>query len=145
MTGVMRARSHAHVWIVGLTATVWNGFGAYDYLMTQTRNAAYLSQFSAEERAYFETFPVWTELLWAFGVWGGLLGSLLLIARSRYAVHLFSLSLLGIAGSFSYQLTNEAPASLQTGAPAMMPWLIIGLGVALFLYALEMIRRGALR
>ena len=145
MTGIVRARSHAHVWIVGLAATVWNGLGAYDFLMTQTRNSAYLSQFSSEERAYFEAFPMWTELLWAADVWGGFLGALLLIARSRFAVHAFSLSLLGAAGSFSYQLTSDAPASLQSGAGAMMPWLAIAISLALFLYALEMVRRGALR
>ena len=36
-----RARAPAHLWIVGVLATVWNGFGAYDYLMTRMRNTDY--------------------------------------------------------------------------------------------------------
>ena len=145
MTGTVRARSHAHVWIVGLAATIWYGRGAYDCLMTQTRNAAYLSQLSADERAYFEAFPIWMDLLWAVEVWSGLLGALLLVARSRYAVQAFSLSLLGAAGTFSYQMIIDAPESLQDAAMAVMPWLMILVAASLFLYALEMIRRGGLR
>ena len=53
MQEAVQARTPAHVWIVGILATLWNAFGAYDYIMTQTNNAAYLSQFSAEERAFY--------------------------------------------------------------------------------------------
>jgi len=36
-------RTPLHLWIVAALATVWNAFGAFDYLMTQTRNEAYLA------------------------------------------------------------------------------------------------------
>jgi len=146
MQEAVQARTPAHVWIVGILATLWNAFGAYDYIMTQTNNAAYLSQFSAEERAFFDSFPGWMEAFWALGVWGALIGSLLLLIRSRYAVHAFGLSLVGIVVGMGYQyLVMEAPESLTTGAMAVMPWVILAVGIALFVYARNQAAKGVLR
>ena len=146
MQEAVQARTPAHVWIVGILANLWNAFGAYDYIMTQTNNAAYLSQFSAEERAFFDSFPGWMEAFWALGVWGALIGSLLLLIRSRYAVHAFGLSLVGIVVGMGYQyLAMEAPESLTTGAMAVMPWVILAVGIALFVYARNQAAKGVLR
>src|SRR4051812_2966442 len=81
----MENRTPVHLWTVAVLATIWNAFGCFDYLMTQTRNERYLAGFTDPQRVYFDSFPIWMESAWAFGVWGGLLGSLLLLARSRYA------------------------------------------------------------
>lgn len=146
MQEAVQARTPAHVWIVGILATLWNAFGAFDYVMTQTANEAYLSQFSAEERAFFDSFPGWMEAFWALGVWGALIGSLLLLIRSRYAVHAFGLSLVGIVVGMGYQyLAMEAPESLTTGAMAVIPWVILAIGVALFVYARKQAAKGVLR
>ncbi len=146
MQEAVQARTPAHVWIVGILATLWNAFGAFDYVMTQTANEAYLSQFSAEERAFFDSFPGWMEAFWALGVWGALIGSLLLLIRSRYAVHAFGLSLVGIVVGMGYQyLAMEAPESLTTGAMAIMPWVILAVGIALFVYARNQAAKGVLR
>jgi len=146
MQEAVQERTPAHVWIVGVLATLWNAFGAFDYVMTQTNNEAYLSQFSAEERAFFESFPGWMEAFWALGVWGALIGSLLLLVRSRYAVHAFGISLVGIVVGMGYQyLAMEAPESLTTGAMAFIPWVILVVGIALFVYARNQVARGVLR
>jgi hypothetical protein len=146
MQEAVQARTPAHVWIVGVLATLWNSFGAFDYVMTQTANEAYLAQFTAEERAFFDSFPTWMEAFWALGVWGALIGSLLLLVRSRYALHAFGLSIVGIVVGIGYQyLGMEAPESLTTGAMAVMPWVILAIGVALFVYARNQAARGVLR
>src|SRR3546814_14306055 len=68
-----------------------------DYMMTKLGNADYLSAFTPEQIAYFQGFPLWANIGWAFGVWGSVLGSILLLARSRHAVTAFAVSLLGLA------------------------------------------------
>ncbi len=47
-----------HLWIVGVLSLLWNAFGAYDHVMTQFRNAQYLSVFTPEQMAYFDNAPV---------------------------------------------------------------------------------------
>lgn len=139
-------KTPAHLWIVGGLSALWNAFGAFDYTMTQTRNDAYLAQFTAEQRAYFDSFPALMEAAWAFGVWGGLLGSLLLLMRSRYAVFAFGISLAGLLVSTIYQYGMASPPeSLMTGAMIAMNLVIWAVAIVLFIYATRMRARGVLR
>jgi len=44
-------------WVVGAVAVIWNGFGVMDFVMTQTRNAAYMAGFTPEQLEFFYGFP----------------------------------------------------------------------------------------
>jgi hypothetical protein len=140
------ARAPIHLWIVGALATLWNAFGAFDYLMTQTRNEDYLAHFTDPQRAYFESFPLWMEATWALGVWGGLAGALLLLMRSRHAVTAFAVSLAGLAVSTLYQyVLNSPPADMMTAAMIAMNLVIWAVAIGLLWYAMRMRRAGVLR
>lgn len=134
-----------HFWVVSILALIWNGFGAFDYLMTQTRNEAYMSAFTPEQLEYFYGFPVWMEALWAVGVWFALLGAVLLLLRSRFAVHGFVLGLVGLAGSSAYQFINPAPEGVLDGTGLIMTVVIWISQILLLFYALAMSRRRVLR
>lgn len=139
-------RTPVHLWIVGALATLWNGFGAFDYLMTQTHNEAYLAHFTDPQRVYFDSFPMWVEAMWALGVWGGLLGSLLLLARSRHAVAAFAVSLLGLAASTVYQyVLNSPPEEMKTATMIGMNLAIWAIAIGLLWYAMRMRRADVLR
>ena len=58
-----------HLWLIGIVGTLWNLMGAYDYLMTQTENEAYMSSFTPEQLEFFYGFPAWlaTPLFNALG------------------------------------------------------------------------------
>ena len=36
----MTTSTPSRLWAVGVVALLWNGYGGYDYVMTQTRNEA---------------------------------------------------------------------------------------------------------
>lgn len=140
------ARTPVHLWIVGGLSALWNAFGAYDYVMTQTRNEAYLAGFTEAQRAYFESFPALMEAAWACGVWGALAGSLLLLARSRHAVLAFAVSLAGLLASTLYQYgIATPPADLMTGAMMAVNAMIWLIAIALLAYAWRMRAKGVLR
>ena len=142
----MESRTPVHLWLVAALATLWNAFGCFDYLMTQTRNEQYLAHFTDPQRVYFDSFPMWMEAAWACGVWGGLAGSLLLLARSRYAVAAFAVSLAGLAASTFYQyVLNSPPEEMKSGAMIGMNLAIWAIAIGLLVYALRMRRRGVLR
>lgn len=136
-----------HLWIVGILSLLWNGFGGYDYLMTMTNNAAYLSQFTPEQLAYFESFPGWVTAAWAFGVWGAVAGSILLLLRSRLAVIAFEVSIAGLAASTIYQYVLD-DTDISAIMPASMQYMVVAIwAIAIFLlwYALRQRRDGVLR
>lgn len=141
-----QAKTPLHLWIVAVLATIWNAFGAFDYLMTQTRNEAYLANFTDPQRIYFDSFPIWMEATWALGVWGGFLGALLLLLRSRWAVTAFAVSLLGLAISTVYQyVLSSPPEDMMTPAMIGMNVAIWAIAIGLLWYAMRMRRAGVLR
>ena len=133
-----------HLWAVGMLALLWNGFGGYDYVMTQTNNAAYLAQFTPEQRAYFDSFPMWMEAIWAIGVWGGVLGSVLLLLRSKWAFHAFLASLVAFAVSVVYGQTSGGAAVMGTTG-MIFSAVIFLLGLGFVMYSRMMSRKGVLR
>ena len=146
MQQIASARTPVHVWIVGVLATLWNGYACYEYLMTNMKNEAFLAKIPADQLAYMDSLPSWLTAFWAIGVWGGLAGALLLLIRSRYSVWLFALSLIGAIVGLGYQMfMTQRPASMTEGAMGIIPWAIILICLALFLYARAMAAKGVLR
>jgi len=149
MQQAVEARTPAHLWIVGILSLLWNCFGGYDYLMTRMRNTDYLSSMGIDPNViltWIDSFPLYAQIGWGLGVWGGVLGSVLLLMRSRYAVWAYIASLIGMALSFGYQyLGSTMPAGMDVGMSKYMPVVIIVVGGAQLLYARAMQAKGVLR
>jgi hypothetical protein len=140
-------RTPWHLWAVGLVGLLWNGFGAYDYLMTQTRGDAYLREMGMTDPqiTYFQAMPAWMDAVWAIGVWGALLGTVLLLTRSRWAAPVFALSLAAFVMSliYAYLLSN---GSEVMGSTAAIMNLVVLAGVIFFaVYSWWAAKRGWLR
>ena len=136
-----------HLWLIGLVTLVWNGFGALDYYMTQTLNVAWLemSGMGAQQIAWLATFPWWARLFWAFGVWGALLGSILLLARSKRALTAYIVSFIGIGPMTVFQFGSDHPGSLNGVVPAIFALFLVAVTVAQAWYAYRMRIAGVLR
>lgn len=134
-----------HLWMIGALSMLWGAFGTFDYLMRQTHNAAYLAQLSDAQKAYSATFPAWAAAGWAFGVWGCLDGSLLLLARSRNAVAAFGVSLAGVLVIIAYEyVVSPIPGELRLGT-TIANVLLLGIAIVLFVYAHRMSAQRILR
>ncbi|MCB2112486.1 MAG: hypothetical protein KDD85_02940 [Parvularculaceae bacterium] len=95
-TPALSAKIPWHFWAVGVFALLWNGFGCFDYFMTNTVGDEYMRNvgMTADQIAYFNAKPTWLTAVWAVGVWGGLAGAILLLIRSKWAVEVFIVSFL---------------------------------------------------
>lgn len=147
MTDTMKAAVPWHLWAVGVISLLWNGYGAYDFVMSMTQGEAYWRASGMNDAmiAYYNAMPVWMYGPWVAGVWGAVAGSLLLLLRNRYAVHAFVLSLLGALGSLIYGLMNpmpELPAAMAV--MAYMSWVIVAVAAFLAWYAWTMGKKGVL-
>jgi len=138
-------KTPVHLWIVGILATLWDAFGAFDYYATQTRMASYMGQFTAEQLEYFYGMPAWMDAAWAVGVWGALFGSIALLLRKAWAVWLFAASLLGLAVSTVYNFALSDGAEVMGEGAVTMTAVIWIVALALFFYARAMAARGVLR
>jgi hypothetical protein len=139
-----------HIWAVGVVSLLWNGFGAFDYTMTKTHNMAYLkdfNQFTPEQIAYFDGISLLGNIGWAFGVWGALAGSVLLLCRSRHAVSAFMASLAGLlVSTFNQFILSDVDLGKLFGPGPMVTTIVIWIiAIALFLYARKQAAAGVLR
>ena len=144
-------RTPIHLWIVGGVSALWSAIGCYDYLMTRMRNTDYLASMMPTVDpqamlAWVDAFPLWAQFGWGLGVWGGLVGAILLLMRSRWAVWGMGLSLLGALLGLGYQIAAAPPlAGAEDPMFKIMPYVIILIAAALFLYARAMEKKGVLR
>jgi hypothetical protein len=151
MQDTVSARTPAHLWIVGALSLVWGCFGAYDYLMTRMRNTDYIASAMPgtdpnAALAWVDSMPLYAQVGWGLGVWLGLLGAVLLLMRSRWAVWSFGVSLVGAVLSLGYQIALAPPMpGPESALMKAMPYVIIAICVALFLYARAQEKKGLLR
>lgn len=131
-----------HLWVVGILTLLWNAIGIFSYMMTHLGKLEDLGM-TADQIAFFDSFPAWANALWALGVWGAFFGSVLLLLRSRWAVMSVAISVVGLIGTTIYQnFMIEVPAELQSIPLNVMIWV-----TTLFMlwYARKMRGEGVLR
>ena len=149
MDDVQAAKAPVHLWIVGVFSLIWNAWGCADYIMTRMRSTEWLSQGGADPQvmlAWIDSFPIYAQFGWGLGVWMGLIGSVLLLMRHRWAVPAYALSLLGAVVGLGYQIiASPAPAPMNEGFFAVLPYVIILVAAALYYYAHRQKRAGVLR
>ena len=145
------ARTPVHLWIVGILSLLWNAFGAFDYFQTRTKGAEWINAMMPgvngdQFMAYINAFPLWASIGWGLGVWFALAGSILLLMRHRLTVMAFGISLVGAVIGIGYQLMNPVDIpELHAGFNGFVPYLVILIALALFLYALAQAAKGVLR
>lgn len=137
-------RTPWHFWLVGILALLWNAMGAYDYLMTETRNEGYMSRFTPEQLEYFYNFPAWVVAFWAIAVWGGVLGAIFLLLRKRYAVGTFLVSFLAMVVTMIQNYVLSEGLEVTGGTGLVFSVVIFVVALFLYLYARAMRSKGVL-
>jgi hypothetical protein len=135
-----------HLWLVGIAGGLWSAIGVLSFMLTQLNVEAVMSEFPPEQRAYFESFPLWAVGFWAIGVFGGVIGCVLLLLRKRLAVPVLIASMIGaivsnVGGLF---LLGGIEVMRATGGLGFTAVPIV-FGVLMAFYAHAMGRWGVLR
>jgi hypothetical protein len=112
--------TRAPFWFWGMAGfgVLWNLFGIYQFIGTLTpagRAAMAAGMTAAQAQVYF-SLPTWMTVVFAIGVFGGLLGSLALSARRAAAMPVLAVSLLGylalFAGDVYFGVFDAMPGQL---------------------------------
>jgi hypothetical protein len=107
-----------HLWVVGTLSLLFTAFGAYDYVMSQSGNRAYMEGMGVDADAmlaYIASFPLWADAVWAIGVWAGVAGAVLLLLRRKLAYPVWLASMAGLVLSNAYGLAHPIPGMTDTG------------------------------
>ena len=84
-----------HLWVIGILGGLWSSIGVLSFMLTQLNVEAVMSQFPPPQREYFLSFPLWAVAFWAIGVFGGVIGCVLLLLKNRLAFPVLLASTIG--------------------------------------------------
>ncbi len=118
---------HWSFWAIGAIALIWNAMGVANYFMQM--NPDVLEMYRESERAIIDGRPGWATGAFAIAVFGGALGSLLLLLRKSAATYLFIASLLGVIGAMVHTLG----VGIEFGLGEILAIILMPLVVAAFL------------
>lgn len=122
-------------WTVALLSLFF-GIGIFlDYYMITSGNEAYLAGRPSEFKDFVAGFPVWRETLWLFAIVGALLGGILMLLRSAWAVPvLWVVPISMIVGFVIYDLllSNGIEAYGTFGIISSTIIILISLTLALY-------------
>jgi hypothetical protein len=136
-----------HVWLVGSIALLFNVIGVFDFVMSMAQGAEYQARagMTPEQIAHYQQMPGWMTVVWAVGVFGAFLASILLLARRSQAWLVFILSLVAFAVSLLYTYVLTDGGAVMGQQMAITSAVIAGLLAFFSGYSWLMARRGALR
>ena len=134
-----------HLWLIGIVGGLWSSIGVVSFMLTQMKVEAVMSQFPPQQRQYFESFPLWAVAFWAIGVFGGVIGCVLLFLKNRLAVPVLLAALVGAI------VSTLVPLFLLGGMQVMRETNSLGItlipvfvAAILAIYARAMSRKGVL-
>ena len=104
-----------------------------------------MAAFTPEQLVFFYGFPTWVVAAWALAVWGGVIGSILLLLRRGEAVWVFLASFIAMVMTtiHNFVFSNGMEVMGDTFS-LVFSALIFVVALALFLYARAMKQQGVL-
>ena len=127
---------------IALAGLVLNFFGARAYIAQTTLTAQELAELPEGLRAAIESEPTWATAAYAIGVFGGALGSVLLLFRRTWAMPVLIASLAGVLARFFYIYVQPEGAGGPSVATSITPLFVSGFFVW---YANSAMQKGWLR
>ncbi|MEQ9467141.1 MAG: hypothetical protein RLN88_06980 [Ekhidna sp.] len=129
-------------WVVSAIALLWNLMGVKAYLDQAFMSDDALAQLEAAVQDLLNQTPAWVTAAFAIAVWGGALGSLLLILRKRLAYQVLVVSLIGIIVQMFYNVFMSGAMDVYGPGGLAMPIMILLFGVGLVWFAKKSISSG---
>jgi hypothetical protein len=143
----MRIGTPWHLWLVGVIAVLFNAIGAFDYVMSMAQGSTYMARagMTPAQIAHYQEMPVWMTAVWTVGVWGAVLGSVLILLRNKLAFQVFAVSLAAFLVSLLYTYVLTDGGEVMGGQMAIASVVITALLLFFMWYSWLMGKRRVLR
>jgi hypothetical protein len=131
-----------HLRVVGVLSLLWNAAGAWTIMSAQSGAPM---DMDATEIAYYAAQAPWFVAVADLVLISAILAAIALLLRSRWAVHLYGLSIAGIVVTSVYDIAAGTALLLQDQGWLILSCVTAGLAAVQLVYAITMRKRGVLR
>jgi len=129
-------------WSISGIALIWNLMGLIAYWGAVTLSSSDLAQMSEAERMIYQDPPMWVTSAFAIAVVTGMLGSLALLLRKRWATPLFVVSLIGVIVQRIHIFFMTNFVEVMDAERLLLPVLVFVIAVFLVWFAAASGRKG---
>ena len=121
-------------WLVVILSFLWYAVGVFNYLAQAYITDETLVSFPDEVQLYYTNLPAWVTAAFALAVFGGLLGSVGLFLRKKWASFLFLGSFFAIVAQqfHSFFVQDFIEITIEK---AIMPLLILIIALYMIYYS----------
>lgn len=89
-------------WAISIFALLWYLMDMSAFFMRVFMSDETLLKMPEDQQLHIQNIPLWVNVVFAFEVFGGTLGSVGLLLRKKWALPLFVISLLGVISQTTY-------------------------------------------
>lgn len=129
-------------WIVAIAALLWNLIGTAMFYFQVSMTPEQIAALPAPQREVCEATPTWLYALFGIAVIGGVLGSLGLLLKKRWAVPLFLVSLVAVVLQTVATFVVTPAWSAFGAAGLVMPAIVLIIAILLWRYSRKAAARG---
>jgi len=129
-------------WVAGAFALIWNLMGVAAYVMQVMMTEEVIAALPEAERALFLDIPAWAVGAFAISVFGGALGSLMLLLRTRAAMAVLIVSLIGIVVQMIHSFFIADSMEVYGPGVLIIPIMVLVIGFVLVWFATSSIAKG---
>ena len=129
-------------WIVSALALLWNLMGVMAYIAQVTMSPEAIQALPENERTLMESVPAWATAAFAIAVWGGTLGSILLLLRRKLATIVLILSFIGIIVQMIHAFGISNSIEVYGPGGMIMPTMVLIIGAGLIALSRKAAARG---
>lgn len=132
-------------WIAAIAGLAWNVFGAVQFVgsLSATPESLQEQGLTAEQATVMLGYPSWMTVAFAIGVFGGVIGCLLLLVRKPAAVAVFAVSLLAFIALYIGDIVHGVFAAMGTPQIVILS-IVVLIAAALLWLARRFHQNGAL-
>jgi len=134
-------------WFMALAIlmVLWNLMGIASFFMHTFISAEALQTLPVVEQELYNSYPLWTKIIFAIATFGGLFGSIGLVMKKQWAKLAFIISLAAIIPQMIHSLFFTNAQEVYGPGTEVMPSLIVLIGIFLVWFSTFAIKKNWLK
>jgi hypothetical protein len=128
--------------IFAILALLWNLLGVMAFVMQVTMSPEALAKLQEAEQAMYNNYPTWAMAAFGTAVFGGALGSLLLVLKRNLAGPVLLISLIGVLLQTGHSFFGAKAYEVYGPSSMIMPIMVVVIAIYLVMLAAKAKKNG---
>lgn len=129
-------------WVLLSVCLIWNLLGLMAFFQQLTVTGEQITSMSPDEQLLYAELPSWVTIAFAFAVFGGSLGCLLMLLRKALAKQILMLSLVGVLVQMYHSFFISQAFDVYGPGAAVMPVMVVVVAILLVWLAYTFSNKG---